>query len=135
MANSLYNLARQKFLEGGINWLTDDIRAIAVDTGAYAVNLSTHEFLSSIPAGARIAGPVALSGKTSTLGVADANNVTFPDVAGVSIETIVLYRHTGSDATADLIYYADTGTGLPITPNGGNIIVTWDDGIYKIFRL
>jgi len=24
---------------------------------------------------------------------------------------------------------------LPITPNGGDIIVTWDNGINKIFRL
>ena len=31
--------------------------------------------------------------------------------------------------------YIDTATGLPITPNGGDIIVTWDNGINKIFRL
>ena len=28
-----------------------------------------------------------------------------------------------------------TGSGLPITPNGGNIVVTWDNGVNKIFKL
>lgn len=28
-----------------------------------------------------------------------------------------------------------TGSGLPVTPNGGNIVVTWDNGNNKIFKL
>ncbi len=28
-----------------------------------------------------------------------------------------------------------TGSGLPVTPNGGNIVVTWDNGANKIFKL
>jgi hypothetical protein len=28
-----------------------------------------------------------------------------------------------------------TGSGLPVTPNGGNITVTWDNGANKIFKL
>lgn len=28
-----------------------------------------------------------------------------------------------------------TGSGLPVTPNGGNIIVAWDNGSNKIFKL
>lgn len=28
-----------------------------------------------------------------------------------------------------------TGSGLPVTPNGGNISVTWDNGANKIFKL
>ena len=33
------------------------------------------------------------------------------------------------------INFIDTATGLPITPNGGDIIVTWDNGANKIFKL
>jgi len=29
----------------------------------------------------------------------------------------------------------NTGSGLPVTPNGGNIVVTWDNGVNKIFKL
>lgn len=28
-----------------------------------------------------------------------------------------------------------TGSGLPVTPNGGNIVVTWDNGANRIFQL
>lgn len=29
----------------------------------------------------------------------------------------------------------NTAAGLPVTPNGGNINITWDNGVNKIFRL
>jgi hypothetical protein len=28
-----------------------------------------------------------------------------------------------------------TGSNLPVTPNGGNITITWDAGVNKIFKL
>ena len=34
MANTLFDFARQRFLEAQINWMTDTIKAILVDTGA-----------------------------------------------------------------------------------------------------
>jgi len=135
MANALFDKARQRFLEGQFNWNTDTIKAVLVDTGTYTVNLSAHEFLSDIGTGARIATPGAFTGKATTGGAADANDVTFTSVTGASIEAIVLYKDTGTDATSPLIAFIDTATGLPITPNGGDIIVTWDNGANKIFKL
>ena len=61
--------------------------------------------------------------------------MTFTDVTGASIEAIIIYSDTGTEATSPLIAYIDTATGLPITPNGGDIIVTWDNGANKIFKL
>ena len=55
--------------------------------------------------------------------------------AMTSIEAIVIYVDTGTEATSPLIAYIDTATGLPITPNGGDIIVTWDNGVNKIFKV
>lgn len=135
MANALFDKARQRFLEGQFNWNTDTIKAVLVDTGTYTVNLSAHEFLSDISGGARIATSGAFTGKTTTGGAADANDVTFTSVTGASIDAIVLYKDTGTDATSPLIAFIDTATGLPITPNGGDIIVTWDNGANKIFKL
>ena len=135
MANALFDKARQRFLEGQFNWNTDTIKAVLVDTGTYTVNLSAHEFLSDISTGARIATSGAFTGNTTTGGAADANDVTFTSVTGASIEAIVLYKDTGTDATSPLIAFIDTATGLPITPNGGDIIVTWDNGANKIFKL
>ena len=52
-----------------------------------------------------------------------------------SIEAIIIYVDSGTEATSPLIAYIDTATGLPITPNGGDIIVTWDNGTNKIFKV
>lgn len=135
MANALYDKGRQAFLEGGVAWLTDSIKAVLVDAGAYTVNLSTHQFLSDIAGGARIATSAALAGKSSTAGVADANDSVFTAVTGVQSEAVVLYKDTGTAGTSALICYIDSATGLPVTPNGGDITVTWDNGSNKIFKL
>ena len=76
-----------------------------------------------------------MAGKATTGGAADANDVTFAAVAGASIEAIIIYVDSGTEATSPLIAYIDTATGLPITPNGGDIIVTWDNGTNKIFKV
>lgn len=140
MANALFDAARQAFLEGALNWIdgATDIKACLVDTGAYTVNLSAHTYIAAvagtgaIPTNGR--SPV-FSGKTSTGGAADANDITFTSVSGASVEAIIIYHDTGVDATSLMIAYIDTATGLPITPNGGDIIVTWDNGANKIFKL
>lgn len=135
MANTLYDSARQGFLEAQVNWLTDTMKVLLVDSGAYTPNVSTHQFLADIPISSRIAGPVTLTSKTTTGGAADAADVTFTSVSGASIEMIVIYKDTGTEATSPLIAMIDTATGLPITPNGGDIIVTWDNGVNKIFKV
>ncbi|WP_151803698.1 hypothetical protein [Acinetobacter bereziniae] len=135
MANTLFDKARQRFLEGQINWLTDTVKVLLVSTTAYTVNASTHEFLSDISGSARIAGPVTLTGKSTAGGAADGADVTFTAVTGGAIGAIVIYIDSGSEATSPLIAYLDTATGLPITPNGGDIIVTWDNGANKIFKV
>lgn len=126
MANTLYDFCRQRFLESQINWMTDTIKVILVDTGAYTPQTAVHQYLADIPISARIAGPVTLTSKSTTGGAADAADCTFTSVSGASIEAIVIYKDTGTEATSPLMAYIDTATGLPITPNGGDIIVTWD---------
>lgn len=135
MANALYDKGREGFLDGSIDWDTDDIRIILVDAADYTVNLATDDFLDDVAAGGRVAVSGALGSKTVTAGVADAADVTFTSVTGDVSEAIVIYKHTGTDATSRLIAYIDTATGLPVTPNGGNITVAWDNGANKIFKL
>jgi len=135
MSNALYDKGREKFLTGAISWSSDDIKAVLVDTGAYTPNLSTHEFLSDIAGGARIATSANLASKTTTDGDYDAAAVTFSAVSGPTVELIVLYKDTGSAATSPLIAAIDTATNLPVTPNGGDITVQWDAGASKIFKL
>lgn len=135
MANTLYDAARKRFLEAQINWASDTIKVILVDTGAYTPQVSTHEYLSDIATSARVTTAVTLTSKSTAGGAADGADVTFPSVTGPSIEAIVIFKDTGSEATSPLIAYIDTATGLPITPNGGDIIITWDNGTNRIFKV
>lgn len=133
MANSLYEKARERLLKAQIDWLNDSISVVLGDSGTYTVNLTTHEFYNAASAGT-VAGPVALASKAVTSGAADANDVTFTSVSGSTIEYIIIYQVVTTPSDSPMIAYIDTATGLPITPNGGDIIVTWDNGPNKIFR-
>lgn len=130
MANTLYDLGRKRFLEGQFNWLSDTIKCDLVKTtGGYTVSVATHEYWADVSPSARVPlSPVTLGSKATTGGAADAADVTFSSVAGDTIGAIILYKDTGVQETSPLIAYIDTATGLPITPNGGDIIVTWDNG-------
>ena len=135
MTNVLYDLGRQKFLEGGIAWLTDDIKLILVDLADYTQNLATDEFLSDVPSAARVATSGNFTTKTSTDGVADADDVTLTAVSGDPSEALVIYKDTGVESTSPLIAFIDTATGLPVTPNGGDLTISFDSGINRIFKL
>jgi hypothetical protein len=135
MANALYDFGRNGYLSGVLNWLTDDVRAILIDTALYTVDLATDHYLAAVPSGARISVSLSLTTKTAVAGVADADDVAFTAVSGATVEAIVLYKHTGSDATANLIAYIDTSTGLPFLPSGGNVAIQWDNGANRIFKL
>ena len=64
---------------------------------------------------------MTLTAKATTGGAADAADCTFTAVSGATINAIVICKDTGTEATSPLIAYIDTATGLPITPNGGDI--------------
>jgi hypothetical protein len=133
MANSLYDLGRESFLKGEISWSGDNIKACLVDSASYTPDTAADQFLSDL------SGVVATSGnltsKTTTDGVADAADVTFSSVTGNQSEYIVVYQDTGTPSTSRLIALVDTATGLPVTPNGGDIVVQWDSAANKIFKL
>ncbi len=133
MANALYDKGREKFLSGDIDWLVDDIIVLLCSSG-YTRNLATDEFVSDI--GANIVDTSGnLSGKSATAGVADAANETLPAVTGSQITQLVIAKDTGSPSTSPLIANINVGTNIPLTPNGGDITVQWDNGANKIFKL
>lgn len=142
MANAFYDKYRQATIDwtasgvaAAIQFVQDNIKAVLVDSGAYTRNLATDQFLSDIPAGARIATSGNMTGKSSTAGVLDADDVTWPLISGVQSEYVVLYKDTGAAGTSPLICCIDTATGLPVTPSGGDITVVWDNGANKIGKI
>ena len=136
MANGLYDSGRSKFLDGSIAWSTDTIKVSLVRSSTYTPNLATHTSLADVTAGGAVVATVTLGSKTSTAGVADAADPVFTAVAsGAAIQYLVYYKDTGTPSTSWLIACTDTATGLPVTPGGGDITVTLDNGTNKIFKL
>lgn len=132
MANTLYDIGRQTFLSGGINWGSDTIKVALIDTGTYTFS-QAHDFFNDVTG--QVSTSQTLAGKSATNGVADATDVTFTAVTGATVEALIIYKDTGVTSTSNLIAYIDTATGLPVTPNGGDITIVWDNGTNKIFKL
>lgn len=137
MANALYVAFRNGVLGSHatrVDLDADTIKAALIDHSTDTPNVTTDDFYNDISAGLVGALSSALTTKTIgtvAAGVFDADNVTFTAVSGNSVESVNLLKDTGTSSTSDLIAYFDTGTGLPVTPNGGDITVTWNaSGIF-----
>jgi hypothetical protein len=131
----LYDKGREGFLAGDIDWDANVIKIVLIDLADYTPDYAVHQFLSSVPVAARVGTPQTLTSKTTTAGVADAADPTFPAVTGDQSEAILIYQDTGTEATSRLIGMITAGTNLPVTPNGGDIVVQFDNGANRIFKL
>ena len=135
MNNTRYPYGNQQILEGDIHWLTDDLKIVLVGTQSYTYS-AIHQSLADISADARVATSGTLENRTSTYGVADADDVSFGSVsAGPRIDAAILYKDTGTESTSTLIAYMPDGVGLPIYPDGSIVRITFDNGANQIFIL
>jgi hypothetical protein len=135
MANGLYDRGRQGFLAGEIDWDADNIKIMLIDEDDDVPDLANDEDLADRLAAAREETSGNLTSKGTTDGVADAADETFSSASGDPCESIDCYQDTGTEGTSLLIFNIDTATGLPVTLNGGDVTVQWDDGANKIFKL
>ena len=135
MANALYDHGREGFLDGSIDWDTDNINCHLIDEADDTIDLALDEDWADRAAAANVAESGNFTSKTVTAGTADAADVTFSSVTGDTCESIDIKQDTGVDSTSRLICNIDTATGLPVTPNGGDITIQWDSGSDRIFTL
>lgn len=136
VGNSLYPKWKAALLQATSNSaLTGTVKIALIDTGAYTYS-DAHEFYSDLSGvvGPNQASQPTIGSKTYTNGVFDGADVTFTAVTGNSVEALVIYVDTGTASTSRLVAYIDTSvTGLPVTPNGGDISVSWNgSGIFKL---
>lgn len=127
MANAIYPKAKKAFQAGLIDLTAVNVRAIMVDGADYTYS-ATHEFLSDVPAGAR----VAVSGNLSSKALGDDGSFDSADpslvgVSGDPTEILILYVHTGTDGTSRLLAYYDNAE-VAATPDGGNFNVLVPSG-------
>lgn len=144
MANSLFQAYKQVALGDGaiagftnVDWEGGDtIGAVLLDSADDTINVNTDQDLADILAAARVAtanlANIAVTAAAGTVTV-DADDTTFPTVTGDQSEQVVLYKNTGVDGTSLLCVFFDTfSSGMPVTPNGGNITIQWNaSGIWS----
>lgn len=137
MANALYPKWKEAIALGTANSAlsgtgSTGLWVALIDTGTYTYS-AAHEFYSSLSG--VVGTDQEITTVTATGGLIDGDNVTFPAVAGATAEALVFYRkNAGANTTWRLVAFEDTGvTGLPVTPNSGDINITWNaSGIIQL---
>jgi hypothetical protein len=141
MANALYPKWKEKLLQGTAAALLNGsgstgVYACLYDVGAGGAYDSADEFFSAVVAG-QVGTEIELSaGKTYTNGVFNSStDPTFTSVTGATCEAVIIFVKTaGANTTWPVVAYLDTNiTNLPVTPNGGDISLTWNaSGIFAL---
>jgi hypothetical protein len=128
MANTHYNPFKQQLLDNStaLDLDADVLKASLIDLADYTFSAAHDEYSGGaldVPAAAKVAESAQLTGVTCTNGTFDTNDFTWLTVAGDQSEAVILWDDT--IANDRLMTFYDTGiTGMPVTPNGGNINVT-----------
>lgn len=133
MANAWYPKHKEALLQATANSAmngsgTTGVYAALYDVGAGGAYDSADEFFSSVVAG-QVGTEMEIGAtKSYTNGVFDGADVTFSAVSGAQCEALIIFvKNAGANTTWRLVAYLDTNvTGLPVTPNGGDIAVSWD---------
>lgn len=139
MANAIYPFWKQSLMtEGDANKSLDqsgsNAPTVALITTASGYTYSaSHQFYSSL---SNIVGtPQPITSPTVANGTFNGATVTFTAVSGTVVGALAIYRQNiGSNSTWRLVLFEDTGvTGLPLTPNGGNVVISWNaSGIFTL---
>jgi len=128
MANAVYPKYKELLLgtQTASSLTAGTVKVALIDTADYTYN-TAHDFYDDVSAGV-VGTPQTIGSVTVTNGLFDGADVTFSAVTGDPCEALVIYIDTaGAAGTDPLVAYIDTGvTGLPVTPNGGDITITWN---------
>jgi hypothetical protein len=142
MANALYPAAKEGFLTGAIDWDTAVFKVALVRAYTYD---STDVTVADVTSGGGVIAATsgALASKTFTGGVVDAADITFTAVTeNAAAHGLLIFQASAVTGGADVaagsqrvVAWLDSGTLLPVAPNGGDVIVSWDSGANRIFAL
>lgn len=105
---------------------SDTIKASLIDGADYTFSAAHDEYsggATDVAAAAKVAESGALGSLSCTNGTFDTADFTWTAVTGDPSENIILWNDTVVNDR--LMAFYDTGmTGMPVTPNGGDINVT-----------
>jgi hypothetical protein len=132
VANALFAAYRTSVLTAPVDLSSDTIKAMFVDHADDTPVAATDDFIDDILSAARVPAiascPVLGTKTTGTVaaGVFDAADTVFTALTGDASESLIVFEDSTVEGTSDLLAYWDTATGLPLTPNGGDVTVQWN---------
>src|SRR5262245_28837388 len=107
---------------------------VLLSIGAGGYNYSDlHQYYSDLAGIVNVAKP--LTSPVLTSNVFSAAGLVFTGVSGSTIGAFAMFRqNSGANTTWRLVLYEDSNVvGLPMIPNGGNLLVTWStQGIFQL---
>jgi hypothetical protein len=126
MSNLLYPKFKQALLNKEHSLSADAIKATLVDAADYTYAAGHASYATDVAGVAKVAVSPTLTSPTIVDGVFDTADFVWTGVTGDVSEDIIIWNDTPTTPTADpVVGFYDTGmTGMPVTPNGGNINVT-----------
>lgn len=101
-----------------------------IDGDDYTYN-ADHNFLSDIPAAARVSAAGVLQNVSVAGGKLTADDITLPAVTGDPTEGVAFFFDSGDPATSRLVSYH---APVSFTPNGGDALLDFDqvNGIFEL---
>jgi len=159
MANGTPTRTLAESLRGNIDLETDVLRvALFNDTVAFTFDPNAHKFLSDVLDGGttaeefggsggtgyarqNLAGANVIEDNANTEANFDADDTTFTDIDGETIQGAVVYKQVGGDDTTPgddpiiQVYDNDQAdvTEFPIQTNSSNVVLAWDaEGLLTI---
>ncbi|HMV87187.1 MAG TPA: hypothetical protein PLD20_12930 [Blastocatellia bacterium] len=108
-------------------------RMIAIIDGRHIVTCAAQAASSATSVAVEpLAAPIA-SGTVLTF--SNGASATLSGAANAGDRTIAVNALAATITAASRADAPATSSGLPVTPNGGNIAITWDNGTAKIFKI
>jgi len=141
ITNTIVNMAKRLFMNGGIDFDTDTIKVMLLNN-SHTTNIDDDEYIddvssNEISGSGYTAGGATLSSKTVT--VDDTNDLAYADAANVQWNSAdftayygVVYKDTGTPATSPIICIIDFDGAKTVNPDG-TFEIEWNaSGIFKI---
>lgn len=129
MASAMFGPGKDGLLSGAIDLDTDDLRVILTKS-AYTFDVAD-EFVADLGAVDNGRSAQLTTVTVSSTGVVDADDTTITASGAVACNALIIYKHTGADATARVIVYLEVSA---FTPSASQVCtVAWDSGASKIF--
>lgn len=127
MASAPYPQGMKAILDADVDHLVDDMIALLYD-GTFN---AAHQFIDDLP-GVINDRSTPLLGKTTSLGVFDANNITVTTVPASTTDAVIIAKDTGSDATSPLTFFLELSSPFVLAAPA-DVSIVWNAlGIYQL---